>query len=392
MSVARCAVLVAAALGCTAARAAPPDIAPYRPLYPALYVDASLEYDPRDESFDAQGRRESSALPSRSGATSFGQAVLETRLAWYFPMFEQEGLPFFSGRLHTLRASLRYHRLESSGGIEDFIDANPGLERAGDGVGDTTFEFGSFLSGSAGWRDGRVGPLSTLLLVGLTLPTGIYDHDAPVNAGSNHFAAHAKLGAHGSTWRGGFLDGAVGYRVHARDEDPQFGALAPAESGDEVLWEVQFAQGLRPGLYLGIAASGSEGQANRYRDPRFSTQAQNASALSDIVPVAGTYRDQGVDSRIAVLSLRWFCTPRLAAGVHYTHPLSGRGGEFDLDLVQRTPAGCAPGTVGCLTSPAGSAHEDGLGSARSYASDRVALSITYQFGQGDTWACPGCAD
>lgn len=373
-------------------RAELPEFTPYRPLYPAMYLDAGWQQDPGDRVFDAAGKRRSGVLPNAPGRSRFPAQALDARLAWYFPLFEQEAMPFLSSRLHTARITFRYADLASRGAVRDFIGADPALQQAGGGIGDTTLEFGSFLSGSAGWREGRTGALSTLLLLGLKIPTGVYDHDAPVNSGSNHLSAHLKLGAHGAPWRGALLDAALGYRVHGRNEEPQFGALAPSQSGDETIWDVQLAQRLRPGLYLALSASGSEGQANRYRDPRFSLREPEATPLSDVVPVPGSYRDAGTDAREARVALRWFLTPRFAAAVHFTHPLAGRSGEFDLDQVQRTPAGCNLDSPGCAAIPVDSAHVDGLGSARSYASDRIGLSFTWQFGQGDTWGCPGCSN
>lgn len=368
------------------------EFTPYRPLYPAMILDAGWESDAQDRVFDADGDRRSSALPQLSGRSRFPQQSLQMRLGWTFPMFEQEGLPFFSSRLHTARLSFRYRDLASRGAIAEFVEADSRLQDADGGLGDTTLEFGSYLSGSAGWREGQVGKLSSLLMVGLKIPTGIYDRDAPINAGSNHLSAQVKLGVHGEPWRGGFLDAGLGYRVHGRNEEPAFGALAPARSGDEALWDLQLAQRLRPGLYLAVFADGREGQANRYRDPRFTLDDSDSTLLADIVPAPGQYRDEGASARAAGLALRWFLTPRWAAALHYTHPLSGQSGEFDVDLLQRTPAGCTVGAAACVTVPAGSERVDGLEAARSYASDRIGLSFTWQFGQGDTWACSGCSD
>lgn len=368
------------------------EFTPYRPLYPAMYWDAGWESDDQNRVFDAGGDRRSSSLPQLAGRSRFPQHLLHGRLAWTFPLFEQEGLPFFSSRLHTARLNFRYLDVASRGAIRDFIDADSRLQRAGGGLGDTTLEFGSYLSGSAGWRAGRVGKLSSLLLFGLNIPTGIYDRDAPINAGSNHLSAQAKLGVHGQPWSGGFLDAGLGYRVHGRNEEPAFGARAPAQQGDEGLWDLQFAQRLRPGFYLALFAAGREGRPNTYRDPRFTLSDSARTPLADIVPAPGRYRDEGTDLRAAGVALRWFLTPRWAAALHYTHPLSGSSGEFDLDLLQRSPAGCQLGAPGCTAIPAGTERVDGLDAARSYASDRIGLSFTWQFGQGDTWACAGCSD
>lgn len=386
------AVALAAALWGPGALASPPEFLPYRPLYPALYLSAALQSDPGDESFDSAGRRRDTALPNLDGPSELPSDALDLRLAWTFPLFEQQALPFFSTRLHTARVSLRYADLESNGAIGAFIDARDGLQHSGGGMGDVTLEFGSWLSGSGRWREGVTGPLSTLLLLGLTLPVGVYDREAPANAGSNQVSAQLRFGAHASPWRGAFVDGGIGLRVHGRNEEPAFGALAPAERGDEVLWDLQLAQRLRSGLYLALGASGSEGEANTYRDPQFATRSTPAAPGSDVVPVAGSYRDSGTDRRVAHLGLHWFATQRLVAALHWTHPFDGRSGEFDLPLQQRSPAGCAPGVIGCLTSAAGSVRQDGFDSARSLASDRIGVSLTWQFGQGDPISCAGCRD
>ena len=59
-------------------------------------------------------------------------------------------------------------------------------------------------------------------------------------------------------------------------------------------------------------------------------------------------------------------------------------------IVHISPAGCTPGGSGCTTSDGGSVLVDGMGPARSYASPRLTLAITYQFGLGDFYPCPGC--
>ena len=365
-----------------ATRASGLEFTPYRPLYPAMYLDASFEVDPADESFDASGHRRSSALSGDTGRTRFPSQSLQVRLGWTFPLFEQDALPFFSNRLHLARLTVRYRNIESRGDIESFIDSRSGLQSAGGGLGDTTLEFGSFLSGSRNWREGRVGRVSTLLLFGLDLPTGIVDRGAPENAGSNHRSTHMRFGVHAMPWTGAWLDAGLGYRVHARNAEPAFGGLVPTQRGDDWLWDVQLAQRLRSGLHLALSVTASEGEANRYDDPRLFTGQQNALPITDTAPAPGAYFDRGVDARAATLALRWFARPRLALALSYTQPFSGRSGEFDLDLIERLPAGCVPGAVGCLSLPAGSTREDGLGEARSYASGRIGVSLTWQMGQG----------
>lgn len=373
------------------ARAAP-ELAPYRPLYPGLYADAQLQTDPRDEAFDATGTRRASALPLTAGRSELPEHRLEARLRWTFPLFEQEGYGFFSSRLHTARVTLRYADLRARGAIADLPQSSALLNAPASGLGDTTLEIGSYLSGSAGWREGRTGALSTLLLLGLTVPTGEYDADAVANPGSHHASAHLKLGAHGALWRGAMLDGGIAYRVNGRDEEPQFGAQAPARAGNELLWDLHLAQRIAAGVH---AVAGIEGQTqdpNRYENPRLTRPQPGSLPLTDRIALPGSYRDRGTDAIDASLGLRWFVSQRVVLGAHYTLALSGQSGEFQVDLVDRLPAGCNTAAPTCLQIPAGTTRLDGLGSARRYASDRIGLSLTYQFGLGDPYPCPGCTD
>ncbi|MGQ0530157.1 MAG: AMP-binding protein [Panacagrimonas sp.] len=377
-------LLCAGPLGIAAVLIAAPvqalEFTPYRPLYPAMYVDATLTHDPRDQSFDAAGRRRSSALPNEPGRSRFPEQRLDARRGWTFPLFERDALPFLSDRLHLARLTLRYQRAASRGDIERFIDSRSDLQLAGGGLGDTTLEFGSFLSGSRHWREGRVGRVSSLLLFALDLPTGIVDRGAPENADSNHRSSQIKVGVHGMPWDGAWLDAGLGYRQHAGNDEPAFGGLVPAQRGREWLWDVQYAQRLRGGLHLALALSGNEGKPNRYDAPRLFTGPQDATPLTDTAPAPGGYVDRGIEAYAATLALRGFAHPRLALALSSTHPFAGRSGEFDLDLIERLPAGCSPGALGCLSLPAGSTREDGLGEARSYASDRIGLSLTWQVG------------
>lgn len=393
MSLAR-GLLIVALIAPATVLASAPEFLPYRPLYPGAYLDAAVEHDAGDESFDASGHQRDTALPNlAAGRSELPSSTLDLRMAWTFPLFEQERLPFFSTGLHTARVHLQVQDLDSRGAIADFIAAREGLARASGGFGDVNLEFGSYLSGSGAWREGRTGPLSTLLLFGLRVPVGVYERDAPASAGSNQLAAQLKLGAHAAPWSGAFFDAGIGWRVHGRNEEPAFGALAPAQAGDEALWDVQLAQRLRPRLYVSLGAQGVEGEPNRYRDPRLSTHTLDAPPPgSERVPVPGTYRDEGRSLRVAQLSLRWFVTPRMVAGLSWTHPFDGESGEFDLPLQQRSPAGCASGALGCIETPAGTVRQDGLGAARALASDRIALSLSWQFGLGEPGACAGCRD
>ena len=71
-------------------------------------------------------------------------------------------------------------------------------------------------------------------------------------------------------------------------------------------------------------------------------------------------------------------------------PLSGASGAFALPYTDRSPAGCTPGSLGCITTEGDTVQVDGYGHARVFASDRWMVSATYHFGEGDTFTCVGC--
>lgn len=388
----------------TAVPAAAQDTAPkmgrYLPLYPALYFSAAHERDERDRSFDQAGVERDSAAPSLATPSSFPQTRLDAVFSWYFPMFETLDLPFFSSRLHTARIHLSRVSTRSEGALATFAadasddartDADD-LQNNGSGNGDITMEFGSFLYGSENWRTREHTPLAVLAMVGLRLPVGQYDRDAPINAGTNTAAAHVQLGLHAQPWPGGFVDAGVGLRAYFKNQDPAFGALMPTQQGDDVYWDLSLAQRLYSGLYVTAQASGREGDDNLYVNPRFAAGAPPPTTVpqSDNFPTPGQYRDRGTALRSAGLSLSYFISQRWLLGAHYTQALSGRSGEFELPYTNRRPAGCTVGATGCITSAGGSAQVDGLGPARSYASNRLMFTLDYNFGQEDAYPCAGC--
>lgn len=379
------------AIGAGAAQARDvPEFAPYRPLYPALVVDAAVTVDPGDSAFDAGGHRRGTALPVLGGDSRLPDTRAAARLAWTFPLFEAEGWPFLSDRLHTARVTLRWADPRARGAIAHLDDPDAPDGGGGDGLGDTTLEFGSFLAGSGGWREGRVDRVAVLLLLGVTVPTGVYDHEAAANAGTNHPAGHVTLGMHVQPWTGAFADVGAGWRLHGTDEEPQFGGLAPSRPGNEWTWDARLAQRLQPGLYVSLGVEGRDGDANRYEGVTFVPTAPDPPPASDVTAADRTFRDGGTSAVAGTVALRWFALPRLAATFEYVHPLAGESGEPVIDLISRTPAGCNPDAITCVVSDGGRARVDGLGGARSLASDRFSLSLTWQFGQGSVFRCPGC--
>lgn len=372
-----------------------------QPFYPGMYLETWYSQDDRDSVFDQRGEERDTAAPSLPGQTSFPEQRAEARVAWYFPMFESYDWLFFSHRLHTARVTLGYANVKTQGALARFI-ADPAddartdaddLHNDGSGLTDLRFEVGSFIFGSENWREREGSRMALLALVGLNLPTGNYDRDAPVSAGTNTFAVHASLGLHARPWSGALLDAGGGYREYFKNQDAAFGGLSPTQQGDDVFWDASLTQRLAGGLYLGAFASGREGDPNIYENPRFATDPPAPPATipeSDNFPTPGRYQDGGTSLTSAGVSLSYFLTQRWLARLSFVRPLSGESGEFDLPYTNRQPAGCTVGAAGCTTTPDGSTHVDGYGPARSYASDRWLLSLSYNFGLGDAFSCSGC--
>lgn len=380
-----------------------PRLGRYMPLYPAMYFEGGYSQNEQDRSFNQSGEESDSAVPNLAGNSSFPEKRVDAAFVWHFPMFESQNLPFFSSRTHMFRVNLSHSRLTTEGALADFsadtsddatTDADD-LRSAGSGLGDVVFEFGSFVYGSPApqWRERETVPFALLAMIGVQLPVGAYDRDAPVNAGSNTFALHARLGAHGQPWSGGFIEAGGGYREYFKNQDPAYGALAPTQQGDDLFWDASFAQRLFGGVYATVYASGREGDPNIYENPRFTPNPPPRPQTvppSDNFPTPGRYMDQGTSLSSAGVSLQYFLSQRWLASLHYTRPLAGESGEFDLPYTNRQPAGCTVGATGCRSSAGGTTRADGLGPARSFASDQWMLSVNFNFGQGDAFSCTGC--
>jgi hypothetical protein len=402
---------LAAALLLLAPLAAPgQDLAPepgrYLPLYPGMYWTGALSQDPRDSSFDAGGNRRGSAAPS-SGDTSFPERAFISAFTWHFPMFESQGIPFVSSRMYLARATLRYVDTRTEGALAAFADDASddastnadSLKNSGKGVGDLTLEFGSFLYGApaSGWRNGCHGPVTVLLLASMKAPTGVYEHEAPDNAGSNHWTFGGTLASSWQAWNGGFVDAGLGYRAHSINYQPEFGGAAPFRAGAERTLDLGVGQRVARGLFLSAFAADRRGSANQYRNLEYTPGAPAAPAASPgnyssrNFPTPGTWFDGGTALRAIGVGARYFPGQTWRVSLDWTRPLSGKSGEFDQPFTNRqcTVAGGA-GAATCTDAPAGSAHVDGLGEARAYASDRLILGVTHQFGLGDAFSCAGC--
>lgn len=393
-SVRRPVALVMALLAGPAAAEAP-RLGAYAPLHPGLYAHTSLRHDARDASFDADGQRVRGVAPASGGETRFPQSALTLALEWHLPLFELQEVPFFSGRHHLVRVQMQQVQTEARGAL---VDAS-GLPveargREGSGLGDLQVDVGSFLFGSpVGSRNGREGPAlpwALQLRLGVDIPFGVYARDAPVSAGDNTWAYRAALGAHARPWQGALLDLGLRWQTYGVNEEPLFGALAPRQRGSSVALDLSLSQRLAPGWHLGVYGEAMQGADNRYRNPRFSVPSPVPPAGTEAVPVAGDYRDDGIRSVRAGLSLYRFVGQRWVAGLHADGAISGRSGAFDLPYENRRPAGCQPGAIGCTVSAGETVRVDGLGPARAYASTRYHLSLRYQFGLGDPYPCTGC--
>lgn len=378
-----------------------PQLGRYLPYYPGLYAQTSLSFDERDSAFDQEGHKRNTAVPSLAGKSSLPEQRFGTSFAWTFPMFEALGLPFFASRLHTVRVNLSYAETRTKAALKTFAadssddartDAD-GLRNNGSGIGDLGLEFGSWLYGSHDWRERKDTPFAVLALVGTTLPFGRYERDAPVSSGNNTIGFHAQLGAHARPWTGGFLEAGIGERIFLKNQDPAFGGLHPANQGNELFWDATLTQRLRSGLYLGAFTTGRIGEHNSYERPRFAPNRPppaNTTPASDNYPTPGVYEDDGTSLITAGISASYFLSQSLLLGLHYARPLSGESGEFELPYTNRQPAGCTPGATGCSTTAGPTVRVDGLGSARSTASERFTLTLNYHFGLGDTYTCTGC--
>jgi hypothetical protein len=354
----------------------------YLSKYPGMYSTLTLSNDARDRVFDQGGRRVGSAAPTYGDGSGFAERAARTQFEWHFPMFESERLPLISDRLWTARAGLGYTLLATDGPIKDFI-AQHGLSEKGQGLTDLQLEFGPVLWGSRDWRTRHETPLSLLLLAQAGLPLGARDADAPNNAGSNAFSYGAKLGAHWRPLRGVLVDAGVAGRWYGRNDEPAFGAQEPARQGSDLTLDATLAARIVSGVYASVGVLERHGSANRYEKVRFTATAPTASAGMETFADPAPQFDAGTRERRLGLALHWFVLPRLDAGLHFLKALSGRSGEFDQPYLQQT-VGCA-GTAGCNPQPNGSAHVDGLGGARSYATNVWMLSLRWSYGQGDLW-------
>jgi hypothetical protein len=217
-----------------------------------------------------------------------------------------------------------------------------------------------------------------LLLAEVRLPIGARDASAPNNVGDSTFAYGGRLGAH---WQpqgflaGFLLDTGVRYRVYAADQEPAFGAQAPTQQGADLSVDATLARRLWRGLYAQVSYTLRDGADNEYRNVRFAANPPAPGALMDTFPDPSAQRDRGTREQRLQFGLGGFITQRIWLGAQYAHPLDGRSGGFDLPYRQQLQNCSALGT--CNSTPTGSAHVDGLGSARAFASDYFLVSLRW---------------
>ncbi|MBA4284144.1 MAG: hypothetical protein C0434_01245 [Xanthomonadaceae bacterium] len=347
--------------------------------HPGLTVGLSLLHDPRDRSFGADGRRQPGVAPRYGAGSEFPLTQARIDFDWHFPMFEAEALPFVSSRLWNARAALGYSDTSSKGPIATAAVAAGGPSSKS-GINDLDLAFGPVLFGSRDWRSRTATPLSLILLGELRVPIGAQDPDAPNNAGDGAFAWGGRLGGHWqpqTAWlRGIRLDAGVRLRWYEANQEPAFNAQAPTQAGRDLEFDATLARRLWRDVHAQVSYYYRDGQASEYRRIRSTANPPDAAPLQDRFPDPAPLRDRGSREQRLQFGLGAFVTPRLWLALAYTHPLSGRSGSVTVPYLQQ-PADCqALGS--CQPQPNGSDVVDGLGRARSYASDSVLLSLRWQ--------------
>jgi hypothetical protein len=372
------------------ARAAPDTLEFDRDLsrYPGLVTTLSLSHDPRDQVFGEDGHRVDSVAPAYGSDSRFPQTRFDAAFDWRFPLFGADHIPLVSDRLWVARVSTGYAVTQSDGPIANAANAAGG-PTAKSGITDLDLAFGPVLWGSRDWQSRPATPLSVLLLAELRLPIGARDANAPNNAGDGVYAYGARLGAHwqpqGPWLRGWFVDGGVRYRSYGRDDEPVFGANSPAQPGDDLLFDATLARRLLRRVYAQVSYFERDGRRNEYSGVRSSAHPPPAPASGligtpqDSFPDPGSFSDGGITERRLQFGIDGFITQRIRIGLQYAIPLSGRSGGFDLPYLSQAQGCTAAGN--CMPMRYGSAHVDGLGSARAYASDYALLTLTFALPQ-----------
>lgn len=354
----------------------------YLAKYPGMYSTWTYSADARDRTFAQNGEETDSAAPTFGSGVAFPEQRGRVQLEWHFPWFEAEAIPFISSRTWTARATLGYSKSDTDGPIQSFIAAEK-LVNESSGFNDVALAFGPSLIGGDRWRTQTQTPFSLLLLFNASIPTGERDPDSPNNTGSNVFSYGATLGAH-AQWQRLLFDAGLAHRRYAQNEEPAFGAHEPTRRGADTELDLSVAGKLLTGWYLSGSLLARDGDPNEYEGVRFSRNPPSSSGnVMETFPDPGVHRDGGTEQRRLDLAAHWFARPDLRLSLHYVKPLSGSSGEFDLRYLEQRE-NCRA-TNDCDPQPNGTDRVDGLGAARSYASDYWMLTITYSHEQGDFW-------
>lgn len=351
----------------------------YLARHPGLTVGLSLLHDPRDRSFGADGQRQPGVAPAYGPGSEFPLTQVTVDLENHFPLFEAEALPFVSSRLWTARAMFGYAETATRGPLGAAAVAD-GAPASKSGIHDLDLAFGPVLFGSQDWRSRSATPLSLILLGELRVPIGAQDPAAPNNAGGGVFAWGARLGGHWQAQnpqlRGLRLDAGLRLRWYEADQEPAFNAQTPTQTGRDLEFDATLAQRLWRNVHAQVSYYRRDGSANEYRRIRSSAQPPAAGPLQDSFPDPAPLRDAGSREQRLQLGLGAFLTPQLWLSVAWTRPLAGESGRITVPYLQQ-PAGCeALGS--CRPTANGSDVVDGLGNARTYASDSVLLRLRWQ--------------
>lgn len=347
--------------------------------HPGLTVGLSLLRDPRDQSFGSDGRRQHGVTPASGPGGEFPLTRATVDLDWHFPLFETEALPFVSSRLWNARAVLGLADVSTKGPLAAGAVAE-GRPSSKSGVHDIDLAFGPVLYGSGDWRTRLATPLSLILLGELRLPVGAQDPDAPNNAGESVFAWGGRIGGHWqpqTAWLNGFrLDAGVRLRWYERDPEPAFDGQTPSRAGRDLEFDATLARRVWRGVHAQLSYHHRDGAANVYRGIRATPNPPAADPLQTRFPDPAALRDGGTREQRLQFGLGTFITQRLWLAFAYTRPLAGRSGRVTVPYLQQGSDCVALGT--CEPRANGSDVVDGLGRARSYASDSFLLSIRWQ--------------
>jgi len=351
----------------------------YRARYPGLIVGATVLQDPRDQSFSASGARQSGVVPSYGAGNEFPLTRFQLGFDWQFPAFEAAKLPFVSSRLWQARAALGYAETSTKGPLRD-RQAAAGDPPAKAGISDIELAIGPFLVGSGDWRTRSATPFSAVLLAELRLPIGAHDPSAPNNAGDSVFAYGARLGVH---WQpslallNGFrLDAGVRGRWYGADQEPAFNAQAPTQAGRDLSFDATLARKLWRSVHAQVSYTWRDGAANEYRNVRATANPPDAPLLNDTFPDPAAVRDGGTREQRLQVGLGVFVTQRLWLGAAWSHPLSGRSGSATVPYLAQLQN--CEALNACNPRSNGSDGIDGLGSARTFASDSFQLQLRWQ--------------